>query len=197
MVVLDQRAQLRRGSFGPLRLVGHRVGEGLVVGQVGVPVTVELTAEPGLVRRIEQQVLDEPQDGIGHVVVGPLEGLRRDVEHPHRDVAGLRGLGRAGRQLPRCGAVRVAERRADPGDVGFRRHRRQPRAHPRDQAPAAAPAGHRAVGAELVRHRTPIRGDQNPSLHSPAGYLPRLCGSRGDPGVVPPGVTANLVPVIT
>ena len=52
-----------------------------------------------------------------------------------------------------------------------------------DQAPAAAPGSHHAIRAELIRHRTAVGGDQNPLLHSPAGYPPRpLAAARGPAG---------------
>ena len=114
VIVLDQRADARRGRAARRRLVRHRSGERLVIGLVGPPVPAEFPAEPRLVRRVEQHVVDEPQDRVGHVVVGPVEGVRRDVEHPDRDVAGLPGFPGGG-LLARGLAVRVAERRADPG----------------------------------------------------------------------------------
>ncbi|MBV9093397.1 MAG: trehalose-phosphatase [Streptosporangiaceae bacterium] len=150
----------------PGGLAGQGLGERLVVGLVRRPVAPEFPAELRLVRGIEQHVVGEPQDGVGHAVVRALEGGPRDVEHTHRDAVQLLC---PGVQACRGRAVRIGQRRADPPHLCLGRHRRQPRRHPRDQAPAAAPAGQRAAGAELVGDRTPVGRHEYPSLHSPAG----------------------------
>ncbi len=165
VVILDQHPQ--PAGWRPGRgLLRHGVGERLVVGQVGLPVTAELAAEPRLVRGVEEQVVQEPQGRVGHVVVGAVEGVGRDVEHPHRDSVPVAGPGVL---PPRGRAVRVGQRRADPRHVGLRPEGRQAVRHPRDHAAAASPSGQRAVGAELVRNRPAVGRHQDSLLHSPAG----------------------------
>ena len=108
VVVLDQGASARRRRLLAPRalrqgLVRQRIGERLVIGQVGLPVAPELTAEQGLVRDVEQHVVNKPQGRVGHVVVRPVEGVPRDVEHPHGNIGGDPGAlgGQAGRRGPR------------------------------------------------------------------------------------------------
>ena len=114
VVVLDQGESARRGRLPAPRaprqgLFGQRIGERLVIGQVGLPVAPELTAEQGLVRGVEQHVVNKPQDRVGHVVVRPVEGVPRDVEHPHGNIAGDPGAlaaqgGRQAGRVPGAGA---------------------------------------------------------------------------------------------
>ena len=187
VIVLDQHpgAAWRRPAVACCR--GQRVGERLVVGLVRLPVALELGAELRLVRDVEQQVVQEPQGGVGHVVVRAVEGVRRDVKHPHGQAGPRNPLARVAlarvplarvalarvalaRVLPaRDRAVRVAERGADPGHLGLGRHGLKARRHPGDHAAAAALTRQRAIRAELVRNRTPIRCHQHPLLHNPAG----------------------------
>ena len=52
---------------------GERVGERGVVSEVRLPLPAEREPEPGLVRGVVQHVVDEPQGGVGHRVVGAVE----------------------------------------------------------------------------------------------------------------------------
>jgi hypothetical protein len=169
VIVLDQDPQVAAdfGSSARVRsgLARQGVGEHLVVGDVGLPVAAEPGAELRLVRGVEELVEQEPQGRVGHVVVGPAEGVRRDVEHPHRDATLVAGAAVA----PGDRAVRVAERGADPGGAGAVAERGQPVGDAGDHAAAAPAPGQRAVGAELVRDRAAVGRHEHALLHSPAG----------------------------
>jgi len=152
VIVLDEHPRPRHVLFR------ERVGERLVVDDVGLPVPAESLVKARAVGCVEQQVVDEPQDGVGDAVVGPAERVRGNVEHPHRGFA-RRSVGPF---IPLGGhAVGVAERGTEPQDSPVRGDRRQAGRQPGYQPAAAAPRRERAVRREAERHGPAVRGDKD------------------------------------
>ena len=142
--------------------------------------------EDGRGRGVVEQVVDEPERGVGDRVVGAVEGRRVDVEHPHRGPPvswpawSSRPPVRPGRR-----AVAVGQRRADPDDrrrCGGRTARRP---------------GRRRRGAPRARRRRRGEGDR-PAVggdeqrrgaggHDP--HLPARCPPQATPPVPRPTVS--------
>lgn len=152
VVVLDEDRRAVR------RVLGQRLRERPVVGLVRRPLTAELRVEGGLQRRLVEQVVDEPQHGVGDAVVGVLVHVGRNGQHAHALLADA-----APHRLP----VAVGERRAHPEGARLGPDGRQAG----DQPAAAAFRVQRAVLAHLVGDRTAVGRDQH--LGGPGGSVVR------------------------
>ena len=156
VVVLDRRPGRNR-PLAP-RVLGQRLGEGLVIGAVGLPLPGEGQPEVRPVRRVEQHVVHEPQRGVRDGVVSAVEDRRGDVEHAHAPAAWRPVQAHAAvRGGPRRGPVGVAERRADPQRVALLGDRGEPGHHPA----AAAPGRQPPAVVERERHRPPVGRDEH------------------------------------
>ena len=189
VVVLHEHASrgwLRR------RTAGERARERLVVRDVGLPVAPECGPEARLDRGVEQQMMDEPQRGVGYGVVGALKGVGRDVQRTDRGPASGRAAGldpepAAVRVLAGRLAVGVTECRADPHHLSPVRKRRQAGHEPGHQAAAAAPCGQAPVRGQGEGKRAAVRRDQQ------AAAVPGGAGARG--GLSPRGALGAGYPV--
>ena len=163
VIILDDRAGGRAAVLrGGRRRIGERGCEHLVVAAERLPVAREAGAETRLTRRVVEHVVHEPQGGVRHGVIGPLEQRRRDIEHPDLGAAaGQAGIDHASRSGLRRHPVAVGQGGADPQHVCTLRYRGQAGHHPA----AAAPGGQAAVIAQRKGDWPPVGRDQN----SPAG----------------------------
>ena len=200
VIVLHRGAE--RGAFRPparpawrarlgrrARVLGQRAGERAVVGSERLPLPLERDPEMGPVRRVVEHVVHEPQRGVRHRVVRPVEDRRGNVEHAHGGAARRPVHAEAPVRRPADGgAVGVAQRGADPeevtvvGDGG----------EPGYQAASPPPGRQPPVITECERHRPPVGCDENPPAgcscaHDGAGYRESLRRARtGWPGASRP-----------
>ena len=163
VVVLHHRLDRHGGGLLGGGALGQRGRERGVVTAERLPLAAERRAEAGLVRRVVQHVVHEPESGVGHRVVGPLERSGRDVQHAHcragAAVGAVGHLDQAVRRLAGGGPVGVAQRRAHPQHGRLAQHRGQPG----DQATGAAAGRHGSVVVHGERDWPPVRGDENPA----------------------------------
>jgi len=101
-------------------LVGHNLGEGAVVGLIGLPGVVPASVDDRTPAEVVETVVQEPQRGIADGVVGLAKDRRFDLESSHPQIFGL------DHSLGSGDSVAIAQRRRDPGGVGAGNERSQP-----------------------------------------------------------------------
>ena len=145
VVVLDQ------DDGALLGLVDDGPGEGVVDVAVGGPRLQPPAVEAGPAGQVEQAVVEEPQGGVGHHVVGHAVGVGVDGEGVDLEALGVDHA--AGRRLP----VLVGHGRRDPRGPDVAHHRPEAR----HQAPAAPAGDQLAVVVAGEGERAPVGNEDD------------------------------------